>query len=157
MKDLQKVMGKYLQSRTVACALVARQVEPVEIPVLHVKSMLDQGRLDMIRALQRPNRPNVLKKIIDLYQQSSPAHLRTILDAVSSGNNIALQEASHSLKTASANLGALELAAICKELEDLGRDEKSEEAKGLLDNLGHSFQETLDALITEMERISDDQ
>ncbi len=154
MDDLQKVMGKFLPSCIIARQVIEEEAEQDEAP--QKKSLLDQGRLDMIRSLQRPDRPNVLKKIIVLYQQNSPALLRTIHEAVSNGDSVTLQEAVHSLKTASANLGAVELAAICKELENMGHREKSEAVKELLDDLEESFQETLDAFLVELENIPDE-
>jgi len=155
MDSLQEVMGKFLKYRTIASEKIEGGLEPEGLP--HGKSPLDQARLDMIRSLQRPDRPNVLKKIIDLYQQNSPALLRGIRDAVSSGDNVLLQESAHGLKTASANLGAVTLAAICKELEDLGYQEESEAAKELLDTLDESFQEALAALAAELGEIPDEQ
>jgi HPt (histidine-containing phosphotransfer) domain-containing protein len=80
-----------------------------------------------------------------------------MLDAVSSGDNLLLQEAAHSLKTASANLGAIKLAAICKELEDYGHQKKYEAAMSLLDTLEGLFQEALGALGAELEEIHDEQ
>ncbi len=88
-----------------------------------------------------------------LYQQTSPALLRAIRDAVSSGDSN-LHEAAHSLKMASAHLGAVELSVICKELEDPGHHKQSEAARELLDDLEKSFQETLDALLVELENIT---
>ncbi|MBU4234998.1 MAG: response regulator [Proteobacteria bacterium] len=153
MDSLQKVMEKFLKSRTIT----SRKIEGA--PELEGrsqgKSLLDQARLDMIRSLQRPGRPNVLKKIIELYQQNSPALLRSIRDAVSSGDSVLLQESAHSLKSASANLGAVKLAGICKELEDFGYRQKSEAAKDFLAILEESFQEVLDAFLVELENIPD--
>jgi len=146
-------MEKFLKSRTIT----SRKIEGA--PELEGrsqgKSLLDQARLDMIRSLQRPGRPNVLKKIIELYQQNSPALLRSIRDAVSSGDSVLLQESAHSLKSASANLGAVKLAGICKELEDFGYRQKSEAAKDFLAILEESFQEVLDAFLVELENIPD--
>lgn len=82
--------------------------------------------------------------------------MHTIREAVHKGNNSALREAAHSLKTASANLGANELSALCRELEDLGRHEKSETAQALLANLETAFQQVVDALSREMQKISDE-
>jgi len=150
---LQKAMGKFLKSRTIARQKIEGALEPEGRS--QGKSLLDQARLDMIRSLQRPDRPNVLKKIIELYQQNSPALLRSIRDAVSSGDNVLLQQSAHSLKSASANLGAVKLAALCKELEDFGYRQKSEAAKDLLAGLEESFQEVLDAFLVELENIPD--
>lgn len=155
MDSLQSVMRKFLKARVIASEKIKGELEPEELS--QGNPLLDQARLDMIRSLQRPDRPNVLKKIIDLYQQNSPALLRSIRDAVSSGDNVLLQEAAHSLKTASANLGAVKLAAICKELEDCGHQEKSEAATMLLDLLEESFKEALGALEAELEEIPDEQ
>ncbi len=153
MEALQKAMGKFLKSRTIARQKIEGALEPEGRS--QGKSLLDQARLDMIRSLQRPDRPNVLKKIIELYQQNSPALLRSIRDAVSSGDNVLLQQSAHSLKSASANLGAVKLAALCKELEDFGYRQKSEAAKDLLAGLEESFQEVLDAFLVELENIPD--
>ncbi|MBA3007444.1 MAG: response regulator [Proteobacteria bacterium] len=155
MNSLQNVMEKFLKAGTIASEKIERELEPEELS--QGSSLLDQARLDMIRSLQRPDRPNVLKKIIELYQQNAPALLRSIHDAVSSGDNLLLQEAAHSLKTASANLGAIKLAAICKELEDYGHQKKYEAATSLIDTLEGLFQEALGALGAELEKIYDEQ
>ena len=154
MNSLQNVMEKFLKASTIVSEKIERVLGPEELS--QGSSFLDQARLDMIRSLQRPDRPNVLKKIIDLYQQNAPALLRSILDAVSSGDDLLLQEAAHSLKTASANLGAIKLAAICKELEDYGHQKNYEAATSLLDTLEGVFQEALGALGAELEKIYDE-
>jgi CheY-like chemotaxis protein/HPt (histidine-containing phosphotransfer) domain-containing protein len=154
MNSLQNVMEKFLKASTIVSEKIERVLGPEELS--QGSSFLDQARLDMIRSLQRPDRPNVLKKIIDLYLQKAPALLRSILDAVSSGDDLLLQEAAHSLKTASANLGAIKLAAICKELEDYGHQKNYEAATSLLDTLEGVFQEALGALGAELEKIYDE-
>ena len=155
MEALQEVLLKFLKSRSRVSDKIegGRELEGL----FQGKSLLDQARLDMIRSLQRPGRPNVLKKIIDLYGQNSPVLLRTIRDAVSSEDSVLLQEAAHSLKTASANLGAVTLAAICKELEETGRQKKAAAAGELLVRLEESFQEALAALARELEEMPDEQ
>lgn len=155
MNELQKVMGQFLKSRIIESEQAKEEIEPEEAS--QEKSLLDQTRLDMIRSLQRPERPNVLKKIIGLYQQNSPPLLRAIHDAVISGDYVTLCESAHSLKTASANVGAINLAAICKELEDIGLNKKAGASKELIGKLEESFQEVLDALLVELEKIPDEQ
>jgi len=155
MDSLQDVMGKFLKSRVGVHEKTDGEYGLEGL--FQGKSFLDQARLDMIRSLQRPGRPNVLKKIIELYGQDSPVLLRAIRDAVSNGDDVLLQESAHSLKSASANLGAVSLAAICKEIEDMGCQKKSAAAGELLVALEGSFQETLAALARELEEIPDEQ
>lgn len=151
METLRKVTSKYIKSSCVPTPPQGKNNEQEKEP--QKESLLDQEKLDAIRALQRPERPNLLKKIIVMYQQTAPALVQTICDAIHSGDSLSLQEAAHSLKTASANLGAVEMAAICKELEDIGYKNKPEEAQGLLDPLKGDLQKTLDALLIELEEI----
>ncbi len=91
-------------------------------------SRLDAKALDNIRALQRPGKPDILNKVIGLYLSKSPSLIDAIRHAIEHGDAPAVQMAAHSLKSSSANLGAMELAAHCKELEEKGRDALLEEA-----------------------------
>ena len=109
----------------------------------------------MLRSLQNPDEPDVLEKIIGKYLQQSPTLLRDICNAVNSGDNFNLSESAHSLKSASANLGALELAQICEELENMGRHARAEAAKELIGKLEDSFEAALNALKIEIEKPAD--
>jgi HPt (histidine-containing phosphotransfer) domain-containing protein len=62
-----------------------------------------------------------LKELVDAYLDSSPALFAAMRQAAAAGDGVSLQRAAHSLKTGSANMGALGLAAQCKQLEELGR------------------------------------
>ncbi|MDS4029984.1 MAG: response regulator [Candidatus Contendobacter sp.] len=113
-------------------------------------SPLDQRALNQIRAMQRPGSPDLLGKIIGLYLENSPGLLRQIRDAVASQDGDALRQAAHSLKSSSANLGATELAALCKALEQRGRDRRLEDAAELLRELETHYARAREALLGEM-------
>jgi CheY-like chemotaxis protein/HPt (histidine-containing phosphotransfer) domain-containing protein len=81
---------------------------------------IDQKALDNIRKLQRPGAPSILDKIIDLYFVDAPRQILTMRDALAAGDDLALKRAAHTLKSSSANLGALDLAGSCKKMEDAG-------------------------------------
>ena len=115
-------------------------------------SPLDQRALAQIRAMQRPGSPDLLGKIIDLYLENSPGSLRQIRDAVAGQDGDALRQAAHSLKSSSANLGATELAAICKELEQRGRERRLENAAELLRELEVHYARAREALLGETRR-----
>ena len=130
----------------------AMSAEPIDAPVPHpTASSLDQRALAQIRALQRPGKPNVLNKVIGLYLESSAGLLQQIRDAVASADPQALRQAAHSLKSSSANLGAMEVAALCKELEQRGREQRLEDVVKLLQELEIHYIEARDALTAELE------
>mgnify|MGYP000899868575 CR=1 FL=1 len=112
-------------------------------------SPLARSALDQIRALQRPGAPDLLHKIIGLYLESSPQLLRQMREAVAAEDGEALRQAAHSLKSSSANLGATQLAAVCKQLEQRGREQRLTDSAELLRELETRYRQTRDALELE--------
>ncbi|MBL3529593.1 MAG: response regulator [gamma proteobacterium endosymbiont of Lamellibrachia anaximandri] len=96
---------------------------------------LDQMALDKIRALQRPGAPDLLGKVIGIYLDTTPGLMEKIKDMAVTGDADNLHKAAHSLKSSSANLGAMQLSSICKDLEAIGREGKIQKAQPLIESL----------------------
>lgn len=62
-----------------------------------------------------------LKELVDAYLDSAPGLFAAMRQAAANADAAGLQRAAHTLKSGSASMGALALAARCKELEDMGR------------------------------------
>ena len=90
--------------------------------------------------------------MINLYRESSPALLRDIADSIERSRAEGLRQAAHSLKSASANLGATRLADLCKTLEDLGRSGDLEPAVELQPTLREEYEAVIGALERELEQ-----
>jgi HPt (histidine-containing phosphotransfer) domain-containing protein len=88
---------------------------PVDTP--ERPSIIDLEALDNICALQRPGAPQILEKIVKLYIDDAPRLIRSMREAAASSDHATLQLAAHSLKSASAHVGALNVAKLSKELE----------------------------------------
>ncbi|HKA44296.1 MAG TPA: Hpt domain-containing protein [Burkholderiales bacterium] len=84
--------------------------------------LLDTSALDRIRALHRGSGSALLRKVIELYLAESRTLLDSLRFAASAGDAPGLQWAAHTLKSSSANLGAVELARQCGELETAARN-----------------------------------
>lgn len=109
--------------------------------------VLDEAALNQIRALQRPGRPSVLTRVVRLYLDDSPRLIKALQEAVREGDAMALQKGAHTLKSSSANLGAMELASLCRELETLGREAHLENTLPLMKQLEHVYFGVREALI----------
>jgi HPt (histidine-containing phosphotransfer) domain-containing protein len=72
--------------------------------------------------------------------------MRGIFTALAERNAEALVESAHSLKSSSANLGALALTELCKELETAGRQGRLADASELLQQVNAVYTNTLQAL-----------
>ncbi|MCP5158475.1 MAG: response regulator [Gammaproteobacteria bacterium] len=114
-------------------------------------ALLDERALAQIRALQQPGQPSVLGKVIGLYLDSAPALLQRVRDAVAAGDGEALRQAAHSFKSSSASLGAVQVSAVCKELEQKGREQRLEDVAQLLEALETHYLQARGALILEQE------
>ncbi len=87
---------------------------------------------DAIRALQRPDRPNILHKTLTLYLAHSPSLMDQLQQALTQQNLPSAQIAAHTIKSSSAQLGAHRLAQLCKEVEAACRAGTSEQLPGLV-------------------------
>lgn len=88
---------------------------------------LDMTCINAIRSLQRPGSPDILRKVLTHFFDDTPRLLQKLRKATSTGDVQTVRQAAHSLKTASANLGATRLAAHCKEMEFQANNGLSEE------------------------------
>ena len=107
---------------------------------------LNPAALDNIRNLQRPGAPDVLSKVIRLYFDSSPQLVEEMRRAVEHSDAGKLRYAAHALKSASANLGAAELAALCEQMEALGKEQRLAGTLELLADLEQEFRSACEAL-----------
>jgi len=137
---------------TVASTAATPPATPPPTALDPADSPLDECALAQIRALRRPGQPSVLGKVIGLYLDSAPALLQQLRAAVEAGDGEALRQVAHSLKSSSANLGATQLAACCKELEQRGRDWCLEGVAALLAEVDGHYGRVREALIAEMEK-----
>ena len=62
-----------------------------------------------------------MAELMETYFDDSPRLLAAMQEALSASNAEDLRRAAHSLKSSSANFGALRLSKKCKELEDIGK------------------------------------
>ena len=62
----------------------------------------------------------MLQHLLDLFRTDTPLQLERLRAALREGDSQGLAHAAHALKGSAANLGAIHLAALCKEVEDHG-------------------------------------
>ena len=115
--------------------LESSEAAPPERPIAR-GTVLDPRAFEQIRALQQPGAPDLLAKIIALYLDNSRRLTESIRVALAAGDANGLREAAHALKSSSANVGATGLAAVAKELETLGREQRLDAARPLVLQMG---------------------
>ncbi len=114
-------------------------------------SPLDSSVLDSIRAMDAEGPEGFLRSLIDKYLVNSNADLEHLVSSVRNGDAEGLGKTAHRLKSASANLGAMTLASICKELETAGRSRQIGGAERLLGAIQSEYERVSMALSREIQ------
>ena len=102
--------------------------------------------LDAIRQLPGNRGMEVLRQVVELYLSSTPNLLAAMREAESGGDPVKLKTAAHSFKSSSANLGAVRLAGVCRELETLGRAGSTEGALPLIRQVEEEYRRVCELL-----------
>jgi CheY-like chemotaxis protein/HPt (histidine-containing phosphotransfer) domain-containing protein len=120
-------------------------------PVTRV-AFLDHEALDNIRALQKEGATDVLGRVIRSYLSNTPALLHTLHEAVTRADAISLRQAAHSFRSSSASLGAVALAALCKDLEVMGRVNSLGKAVKVLSEVQAEYEAVRATLVAELQK-----
>jgi len=82
--------------------------------------VIDRGVLDgLLESLGGDT--EFLAELLEAFYDDSPRQLAAMQAALAAGNAEDLRRAAHSLKSNSANFGAMALSRSCKELEEMGK------------------------------------
>ena len=125
-----------------------------ELPQGSREQPLNQSVLKTLRALQREGRPDILSTLITLFLDNARVLLGDLETAVKDGDAGALRQASHSLCSASANVGASVLSARCKELEALAREGPVPDPAAQVEIIAAEFRRAEGALLSYLARIA---
>ncbi len=126
--------------------------------VIMLKESSDADHVDCkafeeIRFLQSSGAPDILSKVIGIYLRDTPKQLENARISLTRNDADAMGKQAHSLKSSSATLGAHALAALCKEMELMGRSGSTENAKDLLSRMEAEY--AIVAKILSKELVSD--
>ena len=115
---------------------------------------IDDAVLDALAQLQREGRPDIVNRVITLFLESAPALIGDLEEGVVSGDTTLLHRASHTLKSASANVGAALLSAHCKELETMARSGSVPDARSRVATIVEDYRRAQAALTARLPRVA---
>ncbi len=116
---------------------------------------LDPSRIDSYR--QR--RPGFLERLVSVYLDEAPIYfskLKTSIDAGPTKDDLnIIRMAAHTLKSSSANLGAVRLPEICQKIETAALNEDIDQVKALAATVGSELfavEQALKAVLFEQRK-----
>jgi len=108
---------------------------------------LDMDVIEGLKDLGGEDDPGLFGELVDLFLQDTPPRLEAIAEAIASRNGKAIEETAHALKSSCGNLGAMELADLCRKIETGGREESLDAVEQLIDCARCEFERVSDALL----------
>jgi signal transduction histidine kinase/CheY-like chemotaxis protein/HPt (histidine-containing phosphotransfer) domain-containing protein len=132
----------------------APEPTPAPAPVPLPTEPIDDAVLNNLAQLQREGRPDIVNRVITLFLESAPALLKDLQDGAAKGDTAVLHRASHTLKSASANVGAALLSAHCRELEAMARLGPVPDAAARVDTIAGDYQQAQAALTARLPRVA---
>jgi HPt (histidine-containing phosphotransfer) domain-containing protein len=87
-----------------------------------------------------------LKELVDAYVSEATGYVDAMTDAAAAGDAAAIVRPAHTLKSSSATLGAMRLAAISRGIEEAGRDGRANDLVGTVEEAHRTWAATLEAL-----------
>ncbi|HLO48058.1 MAG TPA: response regulator [Kamptonema sp.] len=111
----REFLAKKADKSVVSSSLLLPTVKTVKNPPIDIQV------LQSLRELDDDEDPEFVTDLIKIFMTDAPLHLDNIKVAIAAGDADNLKVASHTLKSSSANLGAMQLSELCKELEYMAR------------------------------------
>lgn len=99
----------------------ANALEPADESILLQSPLrpdpIDRTALEKIRSIKKENGSELLAMVIRLYLADSPKYIESMRKALNERDETGMRSAAHTLRSSSANIGALRLSELCKILE----------------------------------------
>jgi len=110
--------------------------------------VVDRNVIESLIALGGDDDPHLLEELIDLFLTDGDVRVAEIEEAVETRDLTRIATATHTLKSASANLGVLHFSEFCREIETRARLGESTAAFDLAREIGERFAVVRQALET---------
>lgn len=156
-ENLRRVLERWIMhaDRVCAAAAVNRAAAGKVRTVADVEARakappIERATLESIRALATPDRPDVLQEVVEVYLKSAEQLLRSLAEAATGKDVLAMVKAANALKSGSSNVGAVTLAELCRELARL--DAGAENMRPIYQQVVEEFQRVRTALESELRR-----
>ena len=141
LETLEKVLRR-------AMASIRRLAAPAD----HEAS-IDRSAIDVLRQLRRPDKPDPVIELIDLFIRDTPERLHRLRTAVAQYNAEDLAAVAHNLRGCASSIGATQLASLCEKLEENAERRAVQVSTPLIKEIESEFDRVCRALVIEKSKI----
>jgi len=84
--------------------------------------------------------PELIIDLIDTMVETTPELMEQLVSGIQTADNTQVRSTAHALKSSAAQFGAKDFSNLCRELEDLGRNQEAAQAKANLPALQQAYE-----------------
>jgi len=154
VEALRRVTGKSGLTVSKAPPAVEAPATRAEAASAPKESAIDRSSLDQINDLDPNQNGELLNNIIDTYCENAEVLILELMEAAREQDLDGAVRAAHSLKSSSANVGAQRLAALCRSMEQNGRNGDISAILENLDPAWDEYQTAVDELLTNKTEVA---
>ena len=139
VEELKRMLQKWTPAATAPCDALSLPTPAVSLPASGQASPIDTTTFAALQALADEDTPTFVLTLVEEFLRDATAYLAAVCCAAEAADATALERTAHTLKSASTNLGALGMAALCQQLQELGHTGTVAGATELLPQLTDEF------------------
>jgi two-component system, sensor histidine kinase and response regulator len=122
--------------------LASEQISPIVVE----PPAVNPAALASLRDLDESGGMGLARELFQCFLESAAQSAALVESAINAGDGKALGQAAHALKSSSANVGAQILSGCYRELEQLGREGKIDEARAMFERVRHEHDRAVSRL-----------
>ena len=152
---LQEMLKKWLPKKSCRGSREAKIQAGMDNGREEPEKGFDPTVLKSYKKLQQKDRPDIVQEVVDSFLQGAGLLLQTMADAVEKGDANGLQQAAHTMKSSNGSVGAVKMAALCRQLELKGQEDDLLDCDRLLKELTDEFSSIEPRLRSIMDNVSE--
>jgi CheY-like chemotaxis protein/HPt (histidine-containing phosphotransfer) domain-containing protein len=146
-EEFKRILHKWAAAAMAPCNAVSLPTSAVSLPVPGQAFSLDAAAFAALQELADADTPTFVLTLVEEFLRDATAYLAAVCCAAEAADATALERAAHTLKLASTSLGALGMATLCQQLQELGHTGTVAGAAELLQQLTDEFMRVRQALV----------
>ena len=87
---------------------------------------IDPATIQGLRELGGEDEPGLLGELIDIFLEDAPERMKDITEGLATGDIGRVERGAHTLKSSSANIGALGLSDLCRRIVESSRSNQAD-------------------------------
>jgi PAS domain S-box-containing protein len=115
------------------------------------RDAIDDAAYQQFLSLVGGSEPSLVTELIDIFLDEIPSQIAAIHQAIAQGDTSVLHRIAHTMKSSSAQVGAVHFSSLWKQLEYLGKSGRVEGAAELVTHIEAEFERVEAALIAKKE------